>query len=154
MLSSSGIRRKGEIEAEDIYRLEAKFQRDIGRLARKNGFPREMLFGHAGGCEGDLGSCLNRYVCPAWSFYNKDAYHPEDADAMRWLAQSDASYYAAAEFSLWEEPDPDKWKDALLSHYAIPRCRYVALFTADGKFIPSSGAIEGIKRMQAVMNGM
>ena len=151
-LSSSGIRRKGEISARDIYRLEARFQRDIGRLVRRSGFPREMLFGHAGGCAGDLGSCLNRYVCPAWSFYNEDAHRPEEAGAMQWLALSDAPYYAAAEFSLWEEPDPEKWKEALLRHYAIPRCRYVALFTADGKFIPGSGAVEGIKRMQREMN--
>lgn len=152
-LSSSGIKGKGEIEAEDIYRLERKFVRDIGRLSRHSGLPRRMLFGHSGGCGEDLGSCLNRYVCPAWSFYNEDALNPAEAEAMKWLRQSDAPYYGAAEFSLWEEPDPDKWRDALLRHYAIPRCRFVSLFTVNGLFLPGSGAVEGIKRMQQQMNG-
>lgn len=153
-LSSSGIRKHGPIMAADIWRLQNKFQRDVGRLAHRIGFPRSMLFGHSGGCAGDLGSCLNRYVCPAWSFYNHDALRPDQSQAMLWLARSNAPYYGAAEFSLWEEPDPNRWQEALLRHYAIPRCRYVALFTADGWFLPGIGAVEGIKRMQASMNAM
>ena len=151
-LNSSGLKRKGEITAEDIYRLEQKFVRDVSRLASRCGLPRKMLFAHSGGRGRDLASCLNRYTCPAWSFYHHDAHYPAEAEPMRYLQQSNAPYYGVAEFSLWEEPDAGLWAEALLRHYAIPRCRYVALFTTNGLFLPVSGAVEGIKQMQRLMN--
>ena len=153
-LATSGIRRKGDITAQDIYRLERRFSKEIGRLARRAGLPRRLLFAHAGGVGEDLGSCLHSYACPAWSFYHHDAHFPAEAEAMKYLSRSDAPYFGVAEFSLWEEPDPERWAAALLRAYAIERCRYVALFTSTGDFLPESGAKQGIRQMQQKMNNI
>ena len=73
---------------------------------------------------------------------------------MKYLSRSDAPYFGVAEFSLWEEPDPERWAAALLRAYAIERCRYVALFTSTGDFLPKSGAKLGIRQMQQKMNNI
>lgn len=127
-LTYSGIKTEGEITPEDIFLLEKKYSALISEMSAGRGIGRERLFSHGGGAGEDMNSCIHPEVCPSWSFYFKDALHPSRADAMVYLANSDAPYWGLSEWSIWDNPDETVWREALDEAFSIPRCRFVSLF--------------------------
>lgn len=150
-MTYSGIRTEGEITEEDWYKLEWEYSKFIADLAQGYGFPRSMLFSHTGGVKGDLRSTIQANTCPSWSLYWKDAVYPQESEAMDYLKESDAPYWAISEWNISEQPK-DVWTKALTNCFSIAGCRYVSLYNYDSIFKNNGeiceDAIEAIKEYQ------
>ncbi|MBQ3659734.1 MAG: hypothetical protein II963_06230, partial [Bacteroidales bacterium] len=132
-MTYSGIKTEGEITEEDWYKLEWEYSKFIADLAQGYGFPRSMLFSHTGGVKGDLRSTIQANTCPSWSLYWKDAVYPQESEAMDYLKESDAPYWAISEWNISEQPK-DVWTKALTNCFSIAGCRYVSLYNYDSIF--------------------
>jgi len=144
-LKSAGIKSSGQITGDDIATLEYRYAKYMSELIAKYGFPREMLFAHAGGVGNDLKSCINSTACPGWSFYGNDATNPAGfTDAMQYLAKSDAPYFGVCEWALDSKKAQD-WYNAITNCFAIDRCRFVSAFC---DVLGNQAAIDGIKKVR------
>lgn len=149
-LSAAGIKSEGEITPEDIYEVESRFCRFMADIAVEFKFPREMLFLHSCGTLGDKMACVQEGTCPSWTFYHDMGLHPEKTNAMDCLKESDAPYWAMAEWNIWDQPE-EVWYETLKLCFSLPRLKYVTLFNAPTILLPdgsvNEGAVSAIKRL-------
>lgn len=153
-LKTAGIKNSGNITGNDILNIASRYVSFVSKLAADLGIPRDHIFAHSGGKGDDMKSCINSYSCPAWSFYNKDAYNPSGfAEALNILNTSDASYFGIAEWAIAQNSTPVQWTSSISQGLSIPRCRFLSVYTnVIGndyyKRQPNASAIEGIKAAQ------
>ena len=153
-LKTGGFKTEGEITGEDIAMLAQKHSEYVSKLCSDLGFPRDLIFAHAGGCGDDLKACINSYASPAWSFYLQDAANPAGfTEVLAILETSDASYFGVAEWSIGNNTDPSAWTNSIGEALAIPRCRYLSVYNnvVGNEYYGTSvnmAAVEGIKAIQ------
>ena len=153
-VSSAGIKTSGEITGADIAELEKRYTLWLSKYVMTLGFPREMIFAHAGGVDNDLEACINDLVCPSWSFYGSDATDPRNATyCMDLLEHSDTPYWGIAEWAI-SSNDPNSWEAAVNSAFSLDRCRFLSMYCNvignNNGTTMNSAAIQGIKLAQTV----
>lgn len=155
-LAYSGIRTEGTITADDIFALEKEFAGFMGRLALGYGIPRNMIYSHAAGVDGDLASSIQSMTCPSWSFYHQDAIDPANTPQVtKYLPMSDAPEWAISEWNFFNESQ-EIWEEALRNCYSLPGCRFVTVFNYDSVFTldrrgvitEKPGAVAALRKLQ------
>ena len=130
-LTASGIDKGGTITEKDLTEVSRRYLEMLCREASACGVPTRLLFAHgAGWKEGErvYDVPVNRYSCPAWSFY-RHAFDPSrDSGVQRNLRKSNAPYWAATEWLLMGTEKSEDWWMALTNTFKDPRCRYVCIF--------------------------
>jgi hypothetical protein len=119
---------------------------DLCALAAGLGVPREKLFTHVGGWKEEellYDAAVNGYSCPGWSFYRHAFDATKDRGVERALRNSDAPFWAAAEWMLMEKSDVESWRGALERTLSIPKCRYVCIYNWNG-IKDNTGALDAI----------
>lgn len=128
-LKYAGIKSSGTITPDDICALERKWVEWLSDFCDDYGFPRSMLFAHAGGWYNHLASCINARVCPSWSCYNNDARNPFNNSIIKDLVKnSDAPYWGISE---WASPVGNNTANittCFRNSLADGRCRYLSIF--------------------------
>ncbi|MEN6324050.1 MAG: hypothetical protein ABFD09_11265 [Proteiniphilum sp.] len=127
-VSTLGLAKSGELKEEDVTKVVYKYVFDLCKIASDLGVPRDHLFTHAGGWkEGEsvYFAGLNPYSCPGWSFYTFAKDPAEDKTAMEAVKKSDAPYWGAVEWLLFNVKEQGEWEEAYHNIFAIPRLRYV-----------------------------
>jgi hypothetical protein len=127
-VSTLGLAKSGELKEEHVTKAVYKYVFDLCKIASDLGVPRDHLFTHAGGWkEGEsvYFAGLNPYSCPGWSFYTFAKDPAKDMTAMEAVAKSDAPYWGAVEWLLFNVKEQADWEVAYHNIFAIPRLRYV-----------------------------
>lgn len=127
-VSTLGLAKSGELKEEHVTKAVYKYVFDLCKIASDLGVPRDHLFTHAGGWkEGEsvYFAGLNPYSCPGWSFYTFAKDPAKDMTAMEAVAKSDAPYWGAVEWLLFNVKEQAEWEEAYHNIFAIPRLRYV-----------------------------
>lgn len=151
-LTYSGIKKEGDITADDIFKIEKEYASFIAGIVQGYGFPREMLFSHSGGAGDDLAAAVQPNTCPSWSFYWEEAMDPSSTDQVsKYLKTSDAPYWGCSEWNIGDQPK-EKWAEALKNCYSIPGCRFISLFNYGTVFRKdkqvNQAAVEALKEIQ------
>ena len=127
-VSTLGIAKSGELKEEQVTKAVDTYVIGLCKVASDLGVPRNRLFTHAGGWkEGEsvYFTALNRFSCPGWSFYTFARDPRKDITAMAALAKSDAPYWGAVEWLMFDAKKQSDWEEAYQRIFAIPRLRYV-----------------------------
>ena len=127
-VSTLGLANEGELKETHVTAAVSRYLTGLCRIASDAGVPRDRLFAHAGGWkEGEsvYFTALNPYACPGWSFYTHAKDPMADLTAMEAVAKSDAPYWGALEWLLFNVEEQSEWEDALRRFLFIPRLRYV-----------------------------
>jgi hypothetical protein len=127
-VSTLGIANSGELKEVQVTKAVDTYVIDLCKVASDLGVPRNRLFTHAGGWkEGEsvYFTALNRFSCPGWSFYTFARDPRKDITAMAALAKSDAPYWGAVEWLMFDAKKQADWEEAYQRIFAIPRLRYV-----------------------------
>jgi hypothetical protein len=130
-VSTLGLAKSGVLKEEHLAEVVRIHLRDLCRLARDLGVPRERLFTHCGGwAKGErlYASAVNEFSCPGWSFYTHGMNPRGDVTAMSALATSDAPYWGAVEWLPLGAGAQQDWEKAFHNTLAIQRCRYLCVF--------------------------
>ena len=150
-VSTLGLASQGELKEAHVTAAVSRYLSGLCRIASDAGVPRDRLFAHAGGWkEGEsvYFAALNSYACPGWSFYTHAKDPMADLTAMEAVAKSDAPYWGALEWLLFNVEKQSEWEDALQRFLVIPRLRYVQ--------VRHWGSIENdpvaIRAIQSVVN--
>jgi hypothetical protein len=128
---SAGLADSGALQEAHLAEVVRRHLDDLCALASRLGVPRERLFTHVGGWkEGELlyVAAVNPYSCPGWSFYRHAPEPSKDIGVKKAVAQSDAPWWAAAEWFWLGEHDRDSWLGALRATLALPRLRYMCIY--------------------------
>ena len=128
-VSTAGIAHSGELTEGDVMAALRLYVNKICRITERAGFPRAMVFTHAGGWkEGEANYSLadNPYSCPCWSFYGNKAERPhEDPTAINIARSSEAPYWSMGEWLVFGERSVGDWQKAMENSLAVPRLRYL-----------------------------
>jgi len=127
-VSTLGLANSGELTEEQVTTAVSKYVTDLCKITSDLGVPRDHLFTHAGGWkEGEsvYFAALNPYSCPGWSFYTYARDPSKDITAMKAVAQSDAPYWGAVEWLMFDVKKQSQWEEAFQRIFAIPRLRYL-----------------------------
>ncbi|MCQ2143226.1 MAG: hypothetical protein MJY56_04060 [Bacteroidales bacterium] len=128
-LTYSGIKTSGTVTADDICAMERKWVEWLADFCDDYGFPRSMLFAHAGGWWDHLASCINPRVCPSWSCYGADAKNPFNNSIIKSLVESsDAPYWGISE---WASPvgyNVSSLTSCFRNSLGHEGCRYLSIF--------------------------
>ena len=130
-VKTAGLRREGEITEADLAEIVRRHLEDMCRTAAELGVRREKLFTHVGGWKDDellYGAATNVFSCPGWSFYRHADDARQDTGVQSVLAQSDAKYWAAVEWSQRGKNEFEPWRSALANTLADPRCRFLCIY--------------------------
>ena len=132
--------------------MDRRFTLFVSDIALEYGFPRDKVFAHAGGADGDLAACVNEKVCPSWSLYHSEAMNPQSNSpyCMKLIRQSDAPAWGAAEWAV--DGSAQDWTTALRNTFAVDRCRFISVYTNvignnNGTTV-NDAAVQGIKTVQ------
>ena len=137
-----------------MTRVVAKYVFDLCQIVSDLGVPRDRLFAHAGGWkEGEsvYFTALNPYACPGWSFYSHAKDPAKDLTAMEAVARSDAPYWGAVEWLLFNVKAQSEWEDALKRFLVMLRLRYVQV-RHWGSIKNDPTAIKAIQRVSGASN--
>lgn len=150
-VKSAGIKTEGTITPSDIEELSRRFTLFVSDIALEYGFPRDKVFAHAGGADGDLSVCCNDKVCPSWSLYYSEAMDPQvnSPYCMNLIKKSDAPAWGAAEWAI--SGSASEWAQALRNTLGVDRCRFVSIYTNvignnNGSSI-NDAAVQGIREV-------
>ena len=127
-VSTLGLAKQGELKEAHVTRVVSRYVSDLCKIVSNLGVPRDRLFAHAGGWkEGEsiYFTALNPYACPGWSFYTHAKNPVKDLTAMEALAKSEAPFWGAVEWLLFNVKEQSEWEDALHRFFVMPRLRYV-----------------------------
>jgi len=127
-VNTLGLAKNGELTEEQVTKAVSKYVLDLCKISSDLGVPRDHLFAHAGGWkEGEsvYFAALNRYSCPGWSFYTFAKDPAKDLTAMEAVAKSDAPYWGAVEWLMFDIKTQAEWEEAYQNIFQIPRLRYV-----------------------------
>lgn len=130
-LTYSGIRTNGTPTGAELAMVCQQYLEMLCREATAAGVPRELLFAHGAGWkqgEAFYDVPVNRFACPAWSFYGHASDPRKDMGVQRNLARMDAPYWAATEWLLQGNLGEADWATALRNTLSDSRCRYVCVF--------------------------
>jgi hypothetical protein len=130
-VKTAGIRDRGDITEEDLYRVTRMHLEDLCKRAYDFGFPQDKVISHGWGNEkGELlyDAAVNAYSCPGWSIYWYAHDPAVDAGVVRNLQRSDAPYWAAVEWWLDGPLETDRWKSALLNTLQYKNCKLVCIY--------------------------
>lgn len=128
-LTYSGIKTSGTITAADICALERKWVEWLSDFCDDYGFPRSMLFAHAGGWYDHLASCINPRVCPSWSCYGSDAKNPFNNAKIKSLVEgSDAPYWGISEWASPVGNNAASIAGCFRNSLGHEGCRYLSIF--------------------------
>ena len=151
-VKSAGIKTEGTLTGADIEEMDRRFTLFVSDIALEYGFPRDKVFAHAGGADGDLAACVNEKVCPSWSLYHSEAMNPQSNSpyCMKLIRQSDAPAWGAAEWAV--DGSAQDWTTALRNTFAVDRCRFISVYTNvignnNGTTV-NDAAVQGIKTVQ------
>jgi hypothetical protein len=134
-VSTAGLAHRGELQEAHLAEIVRRHLDDLCAVAARLGVPRERLFTHVGGWkDGELlyDAAVNRYSCPGWSFYRHAPDVGNDVGVRRAVAQSEAPWWAAAEWFWFGDHPRDAWQAALRASLADPRCRYMCIYNWNG----------------------
>jgi len=148
-VSTLGIAKSGVLKEEQVTKAVYKYILELCKVASDLGVPRDRLFTHAGGWkEGEsvYFAALNQYACPGWSFYTFAKDPKKDITAMEALSQSDAPYWGAVEWLMFDVKKQAEWEEAYQNIFMIPRLRYVQV-RHWGSIKDDTLAINAIKTM-------
>lgn len=149
---TSGLATGGVLHEAHLAEVVRRHLEDLCALAGVLGIPRERLFTHVGGWKEDellYRAAYNAHSCPGWSFYRHAADARGDVGVHHVLAESDAPYWAAAEWLLMGEHAAQEWRVAIMRALDVPRCRYLCVYNWTG-IRGDSAAVRGIR---AVVTG-
>jgi hypothetical protein len=150
-VSTAGLATSGELKEEHLAEAVRRHLDDLCVVAQSAGLTREQIFTHSGGWkEGELlyRSAVNEHSCPGWSFYHYARDPKTDKTAMAAVADSNAPYWAAAEWLPVGARTSDQWHAAIRNTLSVDRCRYVCIY--NWRQLKSNAiAIEGIRRALA-----
>lgn len=127
-ISTLGLANQGELKEAHVTAVVSRYLSGLCKIASDSGVPRDRLFAHAGGWkEGEsiYFTALNPYACPGWSFYTHAKDPVTDVTAMEAVAKSDAPFWGAVEWLLFNVQQQSEWEDALHRFLGVPRLRYV-----------------------------
>lgn len=127
-VSTLGLASQGELNEAHVTAVVSRYLSGLCKIASDSGVPRDRLFAHAGGWkEGEsvYFTALNPYACPGWSFYTHAKDPVTDLTAMEAVAKSEAPFWGAVEWLLFNVEEQSEWEDALHRFLVIPRLRYV-----------------------------
>ena len=127
-VNTLGCAKQGELKESHVTRVVSRYMSDLCKIASDLGVPRDRLFAHAGGWkEGEsiYFTALNPYACPGWSFYTHAKDPVKDLTAMEAVARSEAPFWGAVEWLLFNVKEQSEWEDALHRFLVMPRLRYV-----------------------------
>jgi hypothetical protein len=143
-LKTAGIRTHGDITEDDLYEATRRYLEFLSREVARCGIPRNRLFTHgAGWSDGErlYDAAVNEYACPGWSFYAHAGDPLKEPAVKRNLAQADAPYWGAVEWTLMDGMDSGSqtqygmvsekkeiWKSALRNTLADKRARLMCIF--------------------------
>jgi len=130
-VSTLGLAKSGDLKEEHLAEVVRVHLRDLCRLARDLGVPRERLFTHCGGwAKGEklYSSAVNEFSCPGWSFYAHGMNPRNDTTAMDALKLSDAPCWGAVEWLPLGAGSQQDWERAFRNTLAMERCRYLCVF--------------------------
>ena len=149
-LKYSGIKQSGTITSGDIVALEKAYVNWLVGVIEPYGFPRELLFAHAGGWNQHLTSCIHEKVCASWSWYSKSSLRT-DATIMQMIQTMSAPWWGAAEWAIGTSSDKNTYKNCLSDALSINKCRFISVFenvVGDGGSTPSNNnAIQAINEL-------
>jgi len=127
-VKTAKIAHQGAITEMQVTKAVQLYVNKICKITRKRGFPRSMIFTHAGGWkEGEsiYGVADNKYSCPCWSFYGAYAERPlEEHTAMQILGKSDAKFFSMGEWLIFGDRTDADWQKAMEQSLAVSRLRY------------------------------
>jgi len=127
-VNTLGLAKQGELKEAHVTRVVSRYMSDLCKTVSDLGVPRDRLFAHAGGWkEGEsiYFTALNPYACPGWSFYTHAKDPAKDLTAMEAVARSEAPFWGAVEWLLFNVEEQSEWEDALHTFLVMPRLRYV-----------------------------
>jgi hypothetical protein len=127
-VSTAGIAHSGILTEAHITKAVQLYVQRICKITRHAGFPRSMIFTHAGGWkqgESIYTVADNSYCCPCWSFYGAYAERPyEEHSAMNIVNHSNAPYFSMGEWLIFGTRTCADWQKAMQSSLSVPRLRY------------------------------
>ncbi len=148
-LSYSGIKTSGTITASDIVELERAYVRWLAGVVEEYGFPREVLFAHAGSWNEHLSSCIDERVCPSWSWYSRDNIS-SDSYIMGLIRDSSAPWWGVAEWAIGSGSSAT-YKRLLGELLSNDGCRFVSIFENvvgdNGSTAPNQAAVTAIQEL-------
>ncbi len=151
-VSTSGLATGGALQEAHLAEIVRRHLDDLCSLAGDLGVPRERLFTHVGGWKEDellYRAAFNTHSCPGWSFYRHAVDARGDAGVQHVLAESDAPFWAAAEWLLMGEHTVAEWQGAIMHALNMPKCRYVCVYNWTGV----RGDAAAVRGIRAVITG-
>jgi len=127
-VSTLGLAKQGELKEAHVTGVVSSYLSGLCKIASDFGVPRDRRFAHAGGWkEGEsiYFTALNPYACPGWSFYTHAKDPVKDLTALEAVARSEAPFWGAVEWLLFNIEEQSEWEDALHRFVVMPRLRYV-----------------------------
>jgi len=128
---TAGLATNGKLQEAHLTEIVRHHLEDLCALAAKLGVAREKLFTHvAGWKEQELlyDAAVNRHSSPGWSFYRYASDPAQDQGVQRALRSSDAPCWAAVEWLLMGQNEPDTWRQAIERTLSDRRCRYMCIY--------------------------
>lgn len=130
-VSTAGLAESGDLQEAHLAEIIRRHLDDLASVATRSGIPREQVFTHGGGwAEGEMlyAAAVNAQSCPGWSFYRYGRDPQRDKTAMAALANSDAPFWAVAEWLPIGVRTAEDWRQAITNCLGIPRCRYLCAY--------------------------
>lgn len=130
-VKTARIAHQGVLSEKQVTSAVRLYVNRICKITQKAGFPRSMVFTHAGGWkEGEsiYEVADNKYSCPCWSFYGNYAENPlEEHTAMKIVGKSDAQFFSMGEWLIFGDRSEADWQKAMERSLKVNRLRYIQI---------------------------